>query len=342
MSSLMSRGAVAGEWLHSSALPHRLPPQAYYAEDHHQLEQTKVFADAWHPIATVHELAAGPIRRRLGEQTLRITLLQQGEKPVVEVLELAHPASRRGLREVRHEELGAFVFVTVGEDAPALVQSLDEHSVRLLQQPRSRFLRQVAMLEQVQPCNWKVPLENVLESYHVAALHNNWLARHPELFKVFSGNRSPGPAHRLLDSSTSYFDSLGADSTLYRQLLRRLAPLASTDYIHHHQFPNLIIGHTAIFHFVQTALPLTSTSSLTRMWLLLELGRAPSQLEQVLSGLTSNLARRFIERVMQEDAAVYAAVQRGLASSRNAGVLGTREERIHQFHNYLINRVEAA
>jgi hypothetical protein len=78
------------------------------------------------------------------------------------------------------------------------------------------------------------------------------------------------------------------------------------------------------------------------MWLLLELGSTPSGLERTLIRLTSNLARRFIERVMQEDAAVYSAVQRGLASSRNAGVLGTREERIHHFHNYLINRIEAA
>ena len=126
------------------------------------------------------------------------------------------------------------------------------------------------------------------------------------------------------------------------RLLSRLAPRASTNYIHHHQFPNLIIGHTAIFHFVQTAVPLTSTTSLTRMWLLLEFGSAPSGLERALSRLTSGLARRFIERVMQEDAAVYSAVQRGLASSRSSGVLGTREERIYHFHNYLKAQVKAA
>ena len=339
---MTSPGAVAAEWLHSSVLPHPLRPQAYFTEEQHRLEWAKVFAHAWHPIATLQELDEGPLIRRLGEHTLQVTAVSNGELRSVRVVELSHPTARIGLRELRHKQLGAFVFVTLGERANALEDALDEHSLQLLRSTDGPCLRQVAMLEQVQPCNWKVPIENVLESYHVAALHNNWLARHPELFRVFSGKRSNGPAHRLLPSSSSYFDSLGADSALYCRLLSRLAPRASTNYIHHHQFPNLIIGHTAIFHFVQTAVPLTSTTSLTRMWLLLEFGSAPSGLERALSRLTSGLARRFIERVMQEDAAVYSAVQRGLASSRSSGVLGTREERIYHFHNYLKAQVKAA
>ncbi len=339
---MTSPGAVAAEWLHSSVLPHPLRPQAYFTEEQHRLEWAKVFAHAWHPIATLQELDEGPLIRRLGEHTLQVTAVSNGELRSVRVVELSHPTARIGLRELRHKQLGAFVFVTLGERANALEDAVDEHSLQLLRSTDGPCLRQVAMLEQVQPCNWKVPIENVLESYHVAALHNNWLARHPELFRVFSGKRSNGPAHRLLPSSSSYFDSLGADSALYCRLLSRLAPRASTNYIHHHQFPNLIIGHTAIFHFVQTAVPLTSTTSLTRMWLLLEFGSAPSGLERALSRLTSGLARRFIERVMQEDAAVYSAVQRGLASSRSSGVLGTREERIYHFHNYLKAQVKAA
>ena len=48
------------------------------------------------------------------------------------------------------------------------------------------------------------------------------------------------------------------------------------------------------------------------------------------------------KQVFAEDASIYEGVQRGMAASPHAGVIGTREERIHVFQKYVLDHTRGA
>jgi hypothetical protein len=177
-----------------------------------------------------------------------------------------------------------------------------------------------------------------LETYHVPFVHQNPLVRHPKWFQVFSGKAHEEGAvvHQFDERFTAYFDALGGASRVYRAAMHWLHPAASTDYVHHHVFPNLIFGFTSIVRFVQWIEPLGPTSSRCAIRLFFDFGRGPPRLSaRTLEPLLGAVASRLIERVLREDAAVYEDVQCGIRASPHAGVLGRREERVHAFQTYV-------
>jgi phenylpropionate dioxygenase-like ring-hydroxylating dioxygenase large terminal subunit len=251
---------------------------------------------------------------------------------------------RRGserLSPLRTQALGGVHFVSLASEGPDLRASLGEATWALGERIFSTRSLQAVHDTFEHPCNWKIPIENVLESYHVPSLHNNWLARNPELFKVFGGKRrgDASVVHELGEGYSSYHDSLGADSRAYTALIRALSPEATADYVHHHGCPHMVFGHTSIVSFVQVVLPRTATSSYSRIWLFLDTSarRAP-MLGRALSPVLAGVASRLIRMVLAEDAAVYPDVQRGLEASPHVGVLAAREERVHHFQEYVAQR----
>jgi nitrite reductase/ring-hydroxylating ferredoxin subunit len=81
--------------------------------------------------------------------------------------------------------------------------------------------------------------------------------------KVFSGKRrgEGEVVHELDERFTSYDDSLGGESGFYRAAMQWLHPGATTDYVHHHAFPNVILGYTSMVRFVQVIEPIGPASS---------------------------------------------------------------------------------
>jgi phenylpropionate dioxygenase-like ring-hydroxylating dioxygenase large terminal subunit len=247
---------------------------------------------------------------------------------------------RRGserLTALRAKALGSLIFVSLADLGPSLEEHLGEATTTLAAQVFPAAQRAILETTFEHPCNWKIPLENVLESYHVPFLHDNVLARHPELFRVFGGRRDGATlAHDLGERHTAYHDSLGADSRAYRALLRVLRPSASVDYVHHHAFPNVVIGHTSIVSYLQVVEPLSATTSQSTIRLFLDAGGPSARwVERALAPQLDRAAERLIRRVMAEDSAIYPDVQRGMAASPHAGVLGSREERIHHFQAWI-------
>jgi nitrite reductase/ring-hydroxylating ferredoxin subunit len=248
---------------------------------------------------------------------------------------------RRGaerLRAVRAEVLGQLLLVCLDDDAPGPREYLGERVVAVMEQCFSPGLRQAVSLSLEHPCNWKIPLENVLESYHVPSLHDNFVARHPGLFRLFRGEQAgQREVHELTDRFTTVRDTLGADSALYRGLLARLRPGASTDFVHLHAFPSLLLGHTSVVSFLQVTTPTSPTTSRSLVRFFLDLGQPDRSLsERLLAPLVDRLTRELFEGLMREDAPVFPDLQRGLAASPHPGVLGSREERIHAFHQFIL------
>jgi hypothetical protein len=264
-----------------------------------------------------------------------VELWREGETFTARRAHHAAPAWRGG-SPCRVERAGSLLFVSLLPEGPSLRDSLDESTRALIERRFSEPYRLAVVRDLEHPCNWKIPLENVLESYHVPSLHQNFLARHPRLFQVFGGEPPAGAsvAHELGDRFSVYRDSLGARSALYRRLVGRLHPGASTEYEHHHAFPDLVLASTSLVSFLQVIEPTSPTTSRGTVRLFLATGGDPLGL--LLRPALRGAAAVLIDMVLREDAAVYPDVQRGLEASPHPGVLGSREERIHAFHQFLL------
>jgi choline monooxygenase len=241
------------------------------------------------------------------------------------------------LKALRTEVLGKLVFASLAEAGPGLREFLGERAFLMGERAFGRQTRLGVSLELEHPCNWKVPLENVLESYHVPCLHDNFVARHPGLFRFFRGRREgAGESHELGEGFSAVHDVLGADSALYRGLVRRLRPEASFEFVHLHSFPNLLFGQTSLVSFLQVVTPVSPAASRSMVRIFLDLGQpGRGPLERLAAPLADRLASALFAMLMREDSPIYPDVQRGMVASPHPGVLGSREERIYHFHQHL-------
>ena len=247
---------------------------------------------------------------------------------------------RRGeerLRAYRTATLGKLLFVAFDDGAIPLDDWLGPRSVALGRRLFGGDVRLAFDATLDHPCNWKIPLENVLESYHVPLLHDNVITRHPRLFRVFNGAPAgEREAHELGDRFTEAHDSLGGESKAYRALLRLFRATATTDFVLHHAFPNLLFGHSAVISFFQVVHPVTATTSRSFVRMYLDLGQPARPLaERLVAPLVDRVAERLYMGVMREDFPIFPDLQRGLSASPHPGVLGAREERVHHFQAYV-------
>lgn len=187
------------------------------------------------------------------------------------------------------------------------------------------------------PANWKIPVENSLESYHVPAVH-------PKTFREDPGNdRSE---HGLLANRTWFRTSLPfcphskLDSIFQRlegSLVRFLGYSSRDSYEQHHVFPNLLFSFTDAVSLCQCVLPTQAESSHA---IIRQFGRMPMR-----AGLRSGPAKiwnvlkaKITRHILEEDMGIFTAIQQGLKASPNTGVLGICEERIHRFQEYLVQK----
>ncbi|WP_181232903.1 aromatic ring-hydroxylating oxygenase subunit alpha [Enhygromyxa salina] len=232
---------------------------------------------------------------------------------------------------------GQLVFVSLAEQPAPLDQWLGARTHELVTRLFSIDYQRVLARTIEHPCNWKIPVENVLETYHVDELHRGWLARHPRLVPVFDEQIE----HELGDGFSEYRDRMGADFPPYRALVRALVGPVPCRYRHHHAFPNLIIGETPVLSFLQVVTPTGPASSRSLVRLYLHRGAPARAWTAPLRRLVGAAASWFLNGVLREDAAIYEAVQTGVRGSDRGGVLGAREERVWAFQRWLADSVTA-
>lgn len=182
--------------------------------------------------------------------------------------------------------------------------------------------------------NWKIPLENTLEAYHVPTVHPTTFGEDP------GEDRS---VHELHRSHTWFGTDLpfSPHSRIQRMfqrcegwLSRRLGHTPHGRYEHHHIFPNLLFSFTDVVSLCQCIVP---TGPGTSRAVVRQFGRVGAK-----AGLWSPLARVWAQiegsitkQILKEDIGMYDAIQRGLRASRQSGALGACEERIWAFQTYV-------
>jgi choline monooxygenase len=135
---------------------------------------------------------------------------------------------RFGLVPVRAEVWGPFVFVNLGNVAPPLATTLGE-IVRETDGPRLESLRLCERRIYDITCNWKVYVDNYLESYHVPMAH-------PGLFRELDYSQYRVETRRFHSRQHAPFRASGAASA------ERLYAADAPEALYYWVFPNWMLN----------------------------------------------------------------------------------------------------
>ncbi len=241
-----------------------------------------------------------------------------------------------GLRRLQCETLGQLVFVRLVDGDAPLGGMFGERLADVERAVAGRHRLVVSWARDV-GANWKVIVENNLESYHVGVVHRATLGSMPdeercdhEFSPVHSRFRAPGGV-------------AGPVGDWQRALLRRSGLEPSGTYHHCLFLPNLTVLWMDDIAAVQTFEPTAPDRTRVTFRGFALRGERPTPLS---GGLLAWAARRhllFWKRVWEEDLRLFPDLQAGLANPvrPSNGLLSRREERIHHFQRWIRDRVGA-
>ncbi len=172
--------------------------------------------------------------------------------------------------------------------------------------------------ELVHDANWKLLVENVVESYHISFVH-------AESF-VSTGITSSSLNINKYQGRSSYFE-------IENKLVSPKEPPASPgskNYKHVYIFPNLFISITAgMIGFMSHVVPISPEKSILR-WRLFETKKMAGLKESVRKLMRDN-SISFTNKVLGEDLVLLNNSQIGIAHSLSAHQLQDVEERLRHF-----------
>ena len=345
-------------------------PDQYYSEEQHRTEQRLLFQNAWHPVATIHDLAQagdfltceiletpllvrnfhGELRAFLNVCPHRHARLSSQPKGNTERFRCQYhgwefnkdgrtghipearafrPWDRENscLRQFRLETCGEVVFVCLSESTPPLREWLGPLWERWAPTLGGPY-RYTFTWQEDFPCNWKVILENSLESYHIPLVH-------PKTFKEFPEETN---SWHELDFHFSTFKTITPSDWVNRRqawLVRRLGQPVTMEYWHHVRHPHITFSSLDVHRMLFCVFPLSPTTCRYWMACFTLRGYRRGPLAWALSRLLRPIVATIGKKVIAEDANIYSEVQKGLMTSPHTGVIGTREERIYVFQDYV-------
>lgn len=229
----------------------------------------------------------------------------------------------------RLESCGDLLFVNLGEAGGSLRDWLEPFHDDIALNFSAPAWKMRWVWEYDCQCNWKVPAENTVESYHLPALHQK-----------FYGSFYPSEErslHTLADRYTQLEYMSNTAMERGQHLARRWLGGVPTDrYVHRHLFPNLILVTTDTLNYALMYLPTSPRTVRVRMRTFSFQGTRRDPLAALIAWAAWRIGKAKTLQVHHEDIAIYPAQQAGLESSTQKGVLGTREERIYAFQEYLL------
>lgn len=237
------------------------------------------------------------------------------------------------LRRFRVDTCGDLVFVNLNERGPSLREWLAP--VWDAWQSYGGAYVHSATWEKDFPCNWKVVLENSLESYHIPEVH-------PYTFKEFPTEENAW--HELTDRFTSFKTLPPADlaGRVQARMVRRMGEPVTNEYWHRVLHPHATGSSLDSFRMMQCVYPTGPTSCRYRCIFFTLRGHRRNPLAWLMYRTLKPIATMIGKRVFAEDGSIYAGVQRGMECSPHAGVIGTREERVYYFQKYVLDHTKGA
>ena len=237
------------------------------------------------------------------------------------------------------EMVGKLVFVNVAQRPRSIKSQFGEAMLAKIAEHFGEHWSKAMKLRNEFEVNWKIPIENALESYHVPAVHARTFREDPgaersqhTLEKEYSSlhTKLPFAPHHWLDKSFQKLEG---------RYIRWLGFPATKAYEQVHILPNLLFSFTDAISLVQCVIPEgpQACTILTRQF-----GRKPRSssygLRRLMAWLWNKMTSNITRRILLEDQELYVQIQKGLQHSPHKGVLGICEERIFHFQNYISQR----
>jgi choline monooxygenase len=241
-----------------------------------------------------------------------------------------------GLREYRAELLGQLVFVTLDDAAPPLCDYLGPDLAQLCREHFSMEHRLTYIGDKVQPCNWKIVIENLLESYHIEAVH-------PRTFRRF-----PVPEHctHTFYPTYDYYihdyrdepDSVAAEKFICRLTGQPL----DLKWRHILRYPNIAVGGSGPWYYLLMVFPLTPATCRFLTFTMHYPGPPGQWKTRLLHRVLKRFGTFMGKQINREDARIYPGIQRGLTAPdrpHGGGLISAREERIFAFQRHLLQHL---
>lgn len=230
-------------------------------------------------------------------------------------------------------QCGPMVFVSLREPALPLEQWLSKGAEQLMEYPAKRWRLQQNWEYSIK-ANWKIPIENTIETYHIPIVHPDTLVRY-----------APEDAmHVELSDQHSFFSwDLVQDANYVRRCNRWLTWIEpgythSPYYATTHILPACFCIRTDLMLQFMAVRPVGPSQSVLEVWLFILTPVRRSQIGHLVARQWGKHKESIVKAVLGEDLPLYEQLQEGLMHSPFHGTISTREELIFNFQNYIVRK----
>lgn len=230
------------------------------------------------------------------------------------------------LREFKLEICGKLVFVNINNNATSLREFLGDKVYLELEDISNNFGELVDVNELVIKANWKILVENTLESYHVNLIHADSFLKlgASGMDFEFNGNHSAWNARLILSENE------GKQKKVYKPYQNRGFKILG--YKHILVFPNVLISTTYGVSFnLSLITPIDENSSMFRSFVFITKTEESKLYKSPLEKIYEDSLINFNRQVFSEDKEICEKVQLGVKSSHYTGELSDEEERVSAF-----------
>ena len=236
-----------------------------------------------------------------------------------------------GLTAFSTEVIGNLVFVNFSEDPTPIEEFFGQHLDFINEfygGPRPLMLN----IEQSHDANWKIIVENALESYHISMVHSKTLG---------TSATAEACTHEIYDDGSKFIEDMSmrtnGPAKMALRVLEFLKFPHSKNFQHLLLYPSGMLTSVPPFSLVQWVTPVSATKTISR-WSILGFKTDPTTIQQrIMHPFLKNYAKKFFPALLGEDRQIQEAVQRGLQSPQlpRGGLISAREERIFHFQKMI-------
>ncbi|MDY7577042.1 SRPBCC family protein [Herbaspirillum sp. RTI4] len=222
------------------------------------------------------------------------------------------------LTSAPHEDIHGFQFLMQAD--PARRQTVARLLTQMGTPAGGHFFRG----EIRHQCNWKLIVENVLDSYHVSFVHASTFSK---AGYSSTGRVEPVPLNSEYDTAVTHYPDEASAKQMLR-IVRNITPA----YRHLHIFPNLFLSiGSELVYYVANVMPVSTNESVLHYRLY------PTEKMLALTpGLRDSFMQSAIDltaQTLEEDRLMLESNQIGLLSAQGAYTLCENELRIRHFHD---------
>lgn len=229
------------------------------------------------------------------------------------------------LREYKVDFCGDLVFVNSNNDSSETLKDYLGSFYSEIEKMSQNFGELIDVNEMVIDANWKILVENTLESYHVNLIHEETFKRlgADGLDFVFEN------AHSAWNASVLLKENEGKQKKVHQPYQNRMYKIEG--YKHLIVFPNILISTTYGVSFnLSQILPIDENKSLFRSFVFLT-KKEDEYKNEAIESIYKNSLINFNRKVFEEDKVICEKVQIGVKNSHYQGELSDEEKRVCEF-----------